>query len=80
MNTITEKPKSWTTLVAELEIEQSTDFPGDKERSISAMIRGNNRGGIKQRFPKRRFSVTKPIVNDPITKQDVIITRVTRIV
>lgn len=56
------KPKiravSRTKTISALEVDSFADFPADKERSISAMIRGKNLGGIKTTFPTRKFNVS----------------------
>lgn len=69
-NSAISKPKSWTALISELEIDKQLYFPADKERSISAMISGSNRGGLKERFPDRKFTV-KLLTIDAIEQTEV---------
>lgn len=69
------KPKSITTLIAELEVSQYLNFNIEDERSIRAMISGNNRGGLKEKYPLRKFKTEKIGIPDSLNE----ILRVTRI-
>lgn len=59
MAEILKKSKSWTAIIADLKTGETALFPADNERSISAIISGNNRGGLKEKYPKRKFKTQK---------------------
>lgn len=74
MPNIIEKPKSWTRQISELLVNEILNFPADKERSISVIISGNNRGGLKEKHPERKFTTTK--VTNPDETEVLQVTRI----
>lgn len=77
-NYISEKPKSWTTQLAELILDESIDFNVEHARSIAAIISGSNRGGLKENYPNRKFK-TKTVVTDSVGGEETKVFRVKRV-
>jgi hypothetical protein len=78
MDYISTKPKSWTAQIAELTVNEEMSFPIEHERSIRAIISGNNRGGLKENYPKRQFK-TKQIVKESVGGEETKILVVKRV-
>lgn len=76
---ISVKPKSWTRQISELEIDETLNFPVENERSLSAIISGNNRGGLRKKYPSRKFETKKTSITDPIDLTDLEVLQVKRI-
>lgn len=77
-NFIAEKPKSWTTQLAELTLDETIDFAEEHARSIAAIISGKNRGGLRENYPHRKFK-TKTIVALSVGGEETKVFRVKRV-
>lgn len=78
MEYISTKPKSWTTQIAELTINEHIDFPEEHGRSIAAIISGKNRGGLRENYPHRKFK-TKTIIGTSVGGEETKVFRVKRV-
>lgn len=78
MAEILKKSKSWTAIIADLKIGETALFSADNERSISAIISGNNRGGLKEKYPNRKFKTQKIPSVDPDTFDEIEVLEVKR--
>lgn len=78
MSEISEKPKSWTAQICELEVDQSLYFPMENENSIRAMLSGANKGSPKYTFPDRKFKTKQVLRTDPADNKEKEVLQVTR--